>query len=286
MVCNNAITLISVPRLKSLLLILLIIWKGVCQLWQYLPFYSFYFHFDQNFISKWKKKIIHSPDHLPRCVPALPIYTFHYCILTVNFTKTLYRNEPLATCQGVCHGDELALLYLPLALTSSGDRQMSRIMVDWWSNFAKHGWDQGQRNFLGETRGNKIFLGGTRGNKIFLGKDGFNQNSRIRVALQSFHSRNPTPESKLWQEWGENEQYLRIGEGTIFSLFNSSFQTTVLKWTFPTRWGPEWISGRAFVVWRAADMEVASIEDDLLLDSCKQFKFISNRRSVFFGILD
>ena len=41
--------------------------------------------------------------------------------------------------QGVCHGDELALLYLPLTLTSSGDRQMSRTMVDWWSNFAKHG---------------------------------------------------------------------------------------------------------------------------------------------------
>jgi len=61
---------------------------------------------------------------------------------------------------GVCHGDELALLYLPLALSSSGDRQMSRMMVDWWSNFAKHG--------------------------------------------------NPTPESGLWQEWGENEQYLRI----------------------------------------------------------------------------
>ena len=46
---------------------------------------------------------------------------------------------PLTTCQGVCHGDELALLYLPLALSSSGDRQMSRMMVDWWSNFAKHG---------------------------------------------------------------------------------------------------------------------------------------------------
>ena len=139
---------------------------------------------------------------------------------------------------------------------------------------------------MGETGGNKIFLGGGGGNKIFLGKDGLNQNSRIRVDLNSFHSRNPTPESGLWQEWGENEQYLKIGECSIFSLFNSSFQTTVLKWTFPMRWLPEWISGRAFVVWRAADMEVASIEDDLLLDSCKQFKFISNRRSVFFGILD
>ena len=117
-------------------------------------------------------------------------------------------------------------------------------------------------------------MGETRGNKIFLGKDGFNQNSRIRVALQSFHSRNPTPESKLWQEWGENEQYLRIGEGTIFSLLNSSFQTTILKWSFRMRWLPEWISGRAFVVSRVADMEVASTEDDLLLDSCKQFNFI------------
>ena len=139
---------------------------------------------------------------------------------------------------------------------------------------------------MGETRVNKIFLGGGGGNRIFLGKDGLNQNSRIRVDLNSFHSRNPTPESGLWQEWGENEQYLRIGEGSIFSFFNSSFQTTVLKWTFPMRWPPEWISGRAFVVWRVADMVVASTEDDLLLDSCKQFKFISNRRSVFFGILD
>ena len=137
---------------------------------------------------------------------------------------------------------------------------------------------------MGETRVNKIFLGGGGVNKIFFGKDGFNQNSRITVALRSFHSRNPTPESGLWQEWGENEQYLRIGEGSIFSLFNSSFQTAVLKWTFPMRWLPEWISGRAFVVWRAADMVVASTEDDLLLDFCKQFKFISNRRSVLFGI--
>ena len=111
--------------------------------------------------------------------------------------------------------------------------------------------------------------------------EGFNQNSRIRVALHSFHSRNPTPESGLWQEWGENEQYLRIGEGMIFSLFNSSFQTTILKWTFPMRWLPEWISGRAFVVSRVADMAVALTDDDLLLDSCKQFKFILNRTKRF-----
>ena len=163
-------------------------------------------------------------------------------------------------CQGVCHGDELALLYLPLALSSSGDRQMSRMMVDWWSNFAKHGQDQG--------------------------KDRVNQNSRIRVALHSSHSRNPTPESGLWQEWGESEQYLKIGECSIFSLFNSYFQTTVHKWIFRMRWPPEWIFGRAFVVSRVADMVVASTEDILLLDSCKQFKFISNGRSVFFGILD
>ena len=108
----------------------------------------------------------------------------------------------------------------------------------------------------------------------------------IRVVFHSFHSRNPTPESGLWQEWGENEQYLRIGGCSIFSLFNSSFQTTVHKWTFPMRLPLEWISGRAFVAWRVADMVVASTEDDLLLDSCKQLKFISNRRSVFFGILD
>jgi len=61
---------------------------------------------------------------------------------------------------GVCHGDELALLYLPLTLSSSGDQQMSRMMVDWWTNFAKHG--------------------------------------------------NPTPETGLWQEWADNEQYLEI----------------------------------------------------------------------------
>jgi len=61
---------------------------------------------------------------------------------------------------GVCHGDELALLYLPLMLSSSGDRQMSRMMVDWWTNFAKHG--------------------------------------------------NPTPETGLWREWAEEEQYLEI----------------------------------------------------------------------------
>ena len=127
---------------------------------------------------------------------------------------------------------------------------------------------------MGETRGNKIFLGGGGVNKIFFGKDGFNLIYKATVALHSFHSRNPTPESGLWQEWGENEQYLRIGEGTIFSLLNSSFQTTILKWSFRMRWLPEWISGRAFVVSRVADMEVASTEDDLLLDSCKQFNFI------------
>ena len=139
---------------------------------------------------------------------------------------------------------------------------------------------------MGETRVNKIFLGGGGTNTIFLGNEWFNQISRIRVALHSFHSRNPTPESGLWQEWGESEQYLKIGECSIFSLFNSYFQTTVHKWIFRMRWPPEWIFGRAFVVSRVADMVVASTEDILLLDSCKQFKFISNGRSVFFGILD
>jgi len=40
---------------------------------------------------------------------------------------------------GVCHGDELPLLFLPLVLASPEDRQVSRLMVDWWTNFAKFG---------------------------------------------------------------------------------------------------------------------------------------------------
>ena len=41
--------------------------------------------------------------------------------------------------KGVCHGDELPLLFIPAVLTNSGDRQVSRLLVDWWTNFAKHG---------------------------------------------------------------------------------------------------------------------------------------------------
>merc|ERR550519_2691047 len=40
---------------------------------------------------------------------------------------------------GVCHGDELPLLFIPAVLTNSGDRQVSRLLVDWWTNFAKNG---------------------------------------------------------------------------------------------------------------------------------------------------
>ena len=43
--------------------------------------------------------------------------------------------------KGVCHGDELPLLFIPAVLTNSGDRQVSRLLIDWWTNFAKHGWD-------------------------------------------------------------------------------------------------------------------------------------------------
>ena len=41
--------------------------------------------------------------------------------------------------KGVCHGDELPLLFIPTVLTNSGDRQVSRLLIDWWTNFAKHG---------------------------------------------------------------------------------------------------------------------------------------------------
>ena len=41
--------------------------------------------------------------------------------------------------KGVCHGDELPLLFIPAVLTNSGDRQVSRLLIDWWTNFAKHG---------------------------------------------------------------------------------------------------------------------------------------------------
>ena len=41
--------------------------------------------------------------------------------------------------KGVCHGDELPLLFIPAVLTNSGDRKVSRLLIDWWTNFAKHG---------------------------------------------------------------------------------------------------------------------------------------------------
>ena len=238
--CNHPYlcSLLEITRL----LILLIIWKGVCQLWQYLPFYTVF---------------------------SLSLWPILYIEMKKSFT-------PLIPCQGVCHGDELALLYLPLALSSSGDRQMSRMMVDWWSNFAKHGWDQGQQNLLGWGRDQHNFL-------------------RQRVIQPDFQDQGCPPQfsfqesnSREWTVAGVGGEWAVLKNRWVldFLIVNSSFQTTVHKWTFPMRWPPEWISGRAFVAWRVADMVVASTEDDLLLDSCKQLKFISNRRSVFFGILD
>ena len=95
--------------------------------------------------------LANSPNHLKRCVPIMWQYLPFYTVFSLSLWPILYIEmkksfTPLIPCQGVCHGDELALLYLPLALSSSGDRQMSRMMVDWWSNFAKHGWEQGQQD--------------------------------------------------------------------------------------------------------------------------------------------
>jgi len=51
----------------------------------------------------------------------------------------VHEGVPHPEQYGVCHGDELPLLFIPAVLTNSGDRQVSRLLIDWWTNFAKHG---------------------------------------------------------------------------------------------------------------------------------------------------
>ena len=84
------------------------------------------------------------PDHLPlplqpqlcprtpgsRRRPSSGAIRWHIKLISSGFTFHM---------KGVCHGDELPLLFIPAVLTNSGDRQVSRLLVDWWTNFAKHG---------------------------------------------------------------------------------------------------------------------------------------------------
>ena len=48
---------------------------------------------------------------------------------------------PHANDYGVCHGDEISLLFggALSSILPSADSQVSQDMVNWWTNFAKHG---------------------------------------------------------------------------------------------------------------------------------------------------